>query len=270
VQHGGCMTAQDTVKVGLPAIEIIGIYKHYGHVQALSNAGLTIASGEIVAILGDNGAGKSTLLKTMCGVVIPDRGVLRFMGSEVRLTSIRDAQRLGIDVVFQDLSLAPDLSVAENLFLGHELLSRHGLLRAVGALRRSEMREEARSALSRLEIDLPSVTVPVRSLSGGQQQAVAVARAAMWARTAVLFDEPTASLGQKQSDTVLSLMKRLASQGMAVVVISHDLPRMLAVASRIVVLFHGAVVWETLPHEATIQSIVQHMMGGGADVPLVV
>jgi len=256
---------QGSVSSQAPALEAVDIYKTYGHVQALSGASLTVAAGEIVAVLGDNGAGKSTLLKTLCGVVFPDAGTIRFHGEDVRLASIRDAQRMGIDVVFQDLSLAPELSVAENLYLGHELLAKQELLRLVGVLRRAEMRDGASRALADLGIQLPSVTVPVKALSGGQQQAVAVARAAMWARTAVLFDEPTASLGKRQSDIVSDLIKRLAAGGLAVMVISHDLPRMLAVADRIVVMFHGAIAWDVPSREASLESIVRHMLGGEED-----
>lgn len=248
-----------------PAIEAIRVAKSYGHVRALDGASLTVANGEIVALLGDNGAGKSTLLKSLCGVVVPDSGEIRFQGNHVKLHSIRDAQSMGIDVVFQDLSLAPHLSVTENLYLGHEVLADHRALRALGVLRRNQMRSGARDALAALGIQLPDVTVPVRSLSGGQQQAVAVARAAMWARTGLLFDEPTASLGKRQSDIVTELMKRLARSGLAVLVISHDLPRMLAVANRIAVMFHGKIVWDVDAKAANVTSVVAHMLGGSDD-----
>lgn len=237
--------------------------KHFGHVQALRGATIDVHAGEVVALFGDNGAGKSTLLKSLCGVVIPDGGTTIIEDQPVRLTSIRDAQALGVDVVFQDLALAPDLTVAENMFLGHEIIKRRwGFL---GVLHRREMADRADAALKRLSIHLPSLQVPVKALSGGQRQAVAVARAMMWARSAVLLDEPTAALGARQSDVVAATIRTGAGHGLAILVVSHDIPRTLAVADRIYVLRHGIVVWGGPSRQVTVQDVVTHMVGVGQE-----
>ena len=178
-----------------------GIAKRFGHVEALCGADVEVRHGQVVALLGDNGAGKSTLLKTLLGVVRPDRGEVVVQDEDVELGSVRDVQRRGVECVYQDLALAPDLSVAASLFLGREPL-RGGLRGRLGVLARREMAERAERALQELSIPLPSTGVAIGELSAGQRQAVAVARAVMWARTAVLMDEPTAALGARQSELV--------------------------------------------------------------------
>src|SRR3954470_14902663 len=178
----------------VPAIAVKGAVKRYGHVQALRGASLEVYPGEIVALYGDNGAGKSTLMKVMLGVVPPDSGSISIAGREVDMTSIRESQDRGVDAVHQDLALPPDLTVLESMFLGHEVM-RTGLLGRLGVLDRAAMADASREALERLGIRLTTVRVPVKSLSGGQRQAVAVARAVMWTSTALLMDEPTAALG---------------------------------------------------------------------------
>ncbi len=241
-------------------IEADNIYKDYGHVQALRGASLQVHRGEIVALVGDNGAGKSTLMKAMCGALQPDSGEVRILGRRVELSSARVAHDLGIQTVYQDLALAPDLSVPDNIFLGVEVL-RPGLLAKLGVLSRRTMASEANAALRSLGIDLPSVNIPIESLSGGQRQAVAIARAVRWAGQAILMDEPTAALGTRQTEIVVETINTIAGRGLGVLLISHDMPRMLQLAHRIVVLRHGRVVADYRAADATIPLVVSAMLG---------
>jgi simple sugar transport system ATP-binding protein len=246
--------------VAAPAIAGIDLYKSFGHVDALRGATIEVLRGKITALFGDNGAGKSTLLRVLCGVYTPDRGEILIDGKEVKLQSIRDAHARGIDVIHQDLALAPDLSVVENVFLGHETVFT-GWRHYFGVLARSNMAKVTDGALRQLSIELPSVGVPVVSLSGGQRQAVAVARAVMWSRTAILMDEPTAALGHRQSDVVCQTIVEVAARGLGVLVISHDIPRILRIADTAVVLRRGQVVLNVPARGLTIDDIVHAMVG---------
>jgi len=214
--------------------------KTFGHVKAITDVSIDLKRGEVLALFGDNGAGKSTVTKMLCGVYTPDSGEIEVNGATVAMRSTRDAERHGITVVHQDLALAPHLTVLENMFLGHEIL-RRGILGSFGVLSRSDMATRSNEALQRLSITLPSLSVTVQNLSGGQRQAVAVARASMWSRSGILMDEPTAALGTVQSDIVCTLIRDTANSGAGVMVISHDIPRILEIADRIVVLRHGGV-----------------------------
>jgi simple sugar transport system ATP-binding protein len=236
------------------------IAKQFGHVQALRDATVTVAPGEVVALVGDNGAGKSTLLKTLLGMHRPDAGDVLIRDEAVTLHSVRDAQARGVDAVHQDLALAPDLSVVDNMFLGHEKL-KPGMRSRFGVLGRKEMSEHARVALRELSIQLPSLTVPIRELSGGQRQAVAVARAVMWSQTAILMDEPTAALGARQSQIVCDLMRTVAARGLGVLVVSHDLPRILQAADAVVVLWRGETVLRAAAEDLTVPDLVATMVG---------
>jgi simple sugar transport system ATP-binding protein len=229
-------------------------------VDALTDVTVELHRGEILAVFGDNGAGKSTLTKIMLGVLPPDEGCVEINGEAVALTSIRDAQARGVDAVHQDLALAPDLTVLENMFLGHEMLAK-GLLGRLRVLDRKRMAKESDGALERLAIKLPSVHVPISALSGGQRQAVAVARAEMWTATAILMDEPTAALGTTQSDVVCETIVSTAARGLGVMVISHDLPRTLLIAHRVVVLLRGEVVLNVPAKDLTVPQVVEVMVG---------
>ena len=242
------------------AIAAVGVSKRFGHVEALRDATVMVYPGQITAIFGDNGAGKSTLLRIMCGVYAADEGQVVIGDQPVLLRSIRDAQALGVDVIHQDMALAPDLTVLENIFLGHEVVGT-GWKRLLGILSRGHMAQEADAALRRLGIELPSLRVPVGILSGGQRQAVAVARAMMWCRAAVLMDEPTAALGTKQSDIVCRTIQEAAARGLGVLVISHDIPRMLRIADSILVLRRGTIVLTGRGKDMTIPDIVHAMVG---------
>lgn len=246
------------------AIAGLQIAKRFGHVNALIDANITVNRGEVVALLGDNGAGKSTLLKCLQGIYQPDEGVVRIDGSEARLSSIRDSQDRGVGCVHQDLALAPDLSVVDNIFLGHEI-QRSGVAGRIGVLARSEMEERSDAALRDLGIELNSLRIPVSSLSGGQRQAVAIARAVMWAKGCILMDEPTAALGARQSAIVCDLMRTVAERGLGVLVVSHDIPRILSVADRVVILWRGSTILDAPAEGMTVTSAVSTMVGYRAE-----
>jgi simple sugar transport system ATP-binding protein len=245
---------------GVPAIRASAISKRYGHLEALRDATLELHPGEVVALVGDNGAGKSTLTKVICGAVAADGGELSFWGEPTNVLSIQHAHELGVHTVYQDLALAPHLSVADNLFLGREPIPAgwRGLL---GVLDRRAMVEQTRDAMRNLGISLRDYSVPVGNLSGGQRQALAVARAITWATTAVLMDEPTAALGPKQSAIVYETVTAAAKRGLAVLVISHDIPRMLEVADRIAVMRHGSVVAVRSAKSLRLSDVIGLMLG---------
>jgi ABC-type sugar transport system ATPase subunit len=251
--------SEDAPRDGI-AIAGLHIARSFGHVRALSDASVTVHRGQVVALFGDNGAGKSTFVKTLLGILQPDAGELIISDRKVTPSSVRDTQALGVDCVHQDLALAPDLSIVDNMFLGHEVLHR-GLRGRLGIVARREMAERSDTALQELGIKVPSLNIPVRDLSGGQRQAVAVARAVMWAHVAVLMDEPTAALGARQSEIVCDLMRTVAERGLGVLVVSHDLPRVLKVADRVTILWRGATALETSAEGLTVPDVVATMVG---------
>ncbi|MQA98091.1 MAG: ATP-binding cassette domain-containing protein [Streptosporangiales bacterium] len=244
-----------------PLLEARGIVKRYGHVYALREAAFSAYPGEVVALVGDNGAGKSTLVKTLSGALTPDAGEIRLEGTPLRLTGPLDAQRHGIETVYQDLALAPDLDAAANLYLGREL-PRSGPLGMLGVLDRNEMRRRAVDTFGDLGIRLPDVAAPVRRLSGGQRQCVAVARAVVWASKVVFMDEPTAALGVVQRRQVLDLIRRVRDGGVTVVLISHNMPEVLAVADRVEVLRLGRRVARFTAADTSVEELVAAMTGG--------
>jgi simple sugar transport system ATP-binding protein len=244
-------------------IEARDIVKRYGHVEALSGASLDVRAGEVLALVGDNGAGKSTLTKVLCGAIAPDGGTLSFRGQPVRVASARHAQALGVETVYQDLALAPDLSVVENMFLGRESLKGGAWGRWAAALDRRDMRRRAEEAVRAAGITtLSSVDRTVRELSGGQRQAIAVARAVMWATSVILMDEPTAALGTKQTGIVYDSIRSAAQRGLAVVVVSHDIPRMLNLADRIAVMRQGRTIANVPARDLSLTDVVTLMLGG--------
>ncbi len=214
-------------------IQARGLVKRYGHVVALDGADFDLHAAEILAVVGDNGAGKSTLIKALSGAVIPDAGDILLDGVPVHFGSPLDARRAGIETVYQTLAVAPALSVAENLFLGREI-RRPGLAGSVlRMLDKPRMLRESAAHMAALQIGIDSMTQPVETLSGGQRQGVAVARGAAFARHVVIMDEPTAALGVKESGMVLDLIRRVRDRGLAVVLISHDMPHVFEIADRI-------------------------------------
>jgi len=244
-----------------PLLEAIGIRRTFGHVQALRGADFNVFPNEIVALIGDNGAGKSTLVKILSGAERPDGGSLKIDGQEVRFGSPLDAQLNGIATVYQDLALAPDLTPAENLFLGREIL-KPGVLGKLGFIDRSTMRTRAVEQFAKLGVQLKSQRVAIDTLSGGQRQSVAIARAAMWARKLVILDEPTAALGVIQTQRVLDLCKRVRDAGTSVVLISHNMTQVLDVADRVQVLRLGQTVADLRASETNVENLVRAMTSG--------
>lgn len=217
-----------------PVMRAERLVKTYGHVVGLDGVDFELMPGEVLAVIGDNGAGKSTLVKCLTGAEIPDEGEIYFDGKRVALSRTQDARALGIETVYQSLAVSPALDVASNLFLGREL-RRPGPLGSVFRMMDTpEMRRRAREELSELGITtLQDVTVPVENLSGGQRQAVAVARAAAFGSKVVVLDEPTAALGVRESNQVLNLIGRLRERGVSVILVSHNMPHVFDVADRI-------------------------------------
>ncbi|WP_406302497.1 ATP-binding cassette domain-containing protein [Streptomyces sp. NBC_00885] len=215
-----------------PVLALRGVSKRFGAVQALTDVELEVHSGEVVALVGDNGAGKSTLVKTIAGVHPIDEGVIEWDGSKVQINRPHDAQNLGIATVYQDLALCDNIDVVGNLYLGREIRKR-------GILNEVEMERRARELLQTLSIRIPSVRIPIASLSGGQRQTVAIARSMLGEPKLVILDEPTAALGVEQTAQVLDLVERLRERGHAVILISHNMADVKAVADKVAVLRLG-------------------------------
>ena len=243
-----------------PLLEARGIVKSFGRVQALRGASFTVHSGEVVALIGDNGAGKSTMVKTLSGVLTPDDGEIRFEGRPVTIGDPHAARELGIETVYQDLALAPDLESSANLFLGREA-TRPGLLGKLGFIDKREMRRRTQEAFKTLGVGVQDASAAVATLSGGQRQGVAVARAVTWAGKVVFMDEPTAALGVVQTRNVLDLIKRVRETGLAVVLISHNMPEVMEVSDRVEVLRLGERVARFTTAETTMEELVGAMTG---------
>ena len=210
-----------------------GLVKGYGQVTALDGTDFEVRAGEILAVIGDNGAGKSSLIKALSGALIPDAGEIWLDGARMHFRGPIDARRAGIETVYQDLALAPAMSIAENLFLGREYRRAGVAGSLLRLLDRSRMQREAAVHLAQLGIGIRSITQAVETLSGGQRQGIAVARSAAFARHVVILDEPTAALGVKESGMVLDLIQRVRARGLSVVLISHNMPHVFALADRI-------------------------------------
>ncbi|MEU5524808.1 ATP-binding cassette domain-containing protein [Streptomyces sp. NPDC093250] len=215
-----------------PVLALRGVSKRFGAVQALTDVELEVHAGEVVALVGDNGAGKSTLVKTIAGVHPIDEGVIEWDGRTVQINRPHDAQNLGIATVYQDLALCDNIDVVGNLYLGRELRRR-------GVLDEVEMERRSRELLDTLSIRIPSVRIPIASLSGGQRQVVAIARSMLGEPKLVILDEPTAALGVEQTAQVLDLVERLRERGHAVILISHNMADVKAVADKVAVLRLG-------------------------------
>ncbi|AUG75547.1 sugar ABC transporter ATP-binding protein [Kitasatospora sp. MMS16-BH015] len=243
-----------------PLLAARGLVKRFGQIQALDGAAFTVHPGEVVALIGDNGAGKSTLVKTLVGAIAPDAGEVLLDGRPVSFAGPREAQAAGIETVYQDLALAADLDAAANLFLGRELL-RGGPLRPFGLLDKPAMRRRAVEAFAELGVELKELDAPVATLSGGQRQSVAIARSVAWASRVVFMDEPTAALGVVQRERVLDLIRRVRDRGVAVVLISHNMPEVLSVADRVEVLRLGRRVARFEAADTSLEELVAAMTG---------
>jgi fructose transport system ATP-binding protein len=219
---------------GEPILQARALVKRYGRVTALDHADFDLYAGEILAVIGDNGAGKSSLIKALCGAVIPDSGEIKLAGQVVNFRSPIDAREAGIETVYQNLALSPALSIADNMFLGREIRSTGPVGRAFRSLDRASMQKFSREKLNELGLmTIQNINQPVETLSGGQRQGVAVARAAAFAKRVVIMDEPTAALGVKESRRVLELILDVKKRGLPIILISHNMPHVFEVADRI-------------------------------------
>jgi simple sugar transport system ATP-binding protein len=243
-----------------PLLEARQIVKNFGRVHALRGANFTVFPQEVVALVGDNGAGKSTLVKSLVGVHPPDSGEILFEGREVHIHTPNEARDLGIETVYQDLSLAEEIDPAANMYLGREIL-RPGALGKLGFLDKSEMRQKSEEAFRNLGVRIQDTAAPVANMSGGQRQGVAISRAVTWASKVVFMDEPTAALGVVQTRNVLDQIRRVRDQGISVVLISHNMPEVFEVADRIEVLRLGERVARLRPSEVTMEDVVAAMTG---------
>jgi simple sugar transport system ATP-binding protein len=243
-----------------PLLEARSIVKSFGRVQALTGANFTVYAGEVVALVGDNGAGKSTLVKTLVGVHPADSGEILFEGEPVVIHTPQQARDIGIETVYQDLALAAEIDPAANMFLGREVL-RDGPLGKLGFLDKAEMRKRSEEAFRNLGVRIQDTTAPVANMSGGQRQGIAISRAVTWASKVVFMDEPTAALGVVQTRNVLEQIKKVREQGLAVVLISHNLPEIFEVADRIEVLRLGERVARLRPADVSMEDVVSAMTG---------
>src|SRR3954454_2849162 len=242
---------------GQPLLELKGVFKRFGAVTALAGVDFHVSSGEVMALVGDNGAGKSTMIKTIAGIHPADEGEILWEGKPVSIHGPKDSAALGIEVVYQDLALCDNLDVVQNMYLGRETLS------SLRRLDEAQMEKRARSVLDELSVKtLSSVRQVVAGLSGGQRQSIAVAKAVLWNNKLVILDEPTAALGVAQTRQVLDLVKRLAHNGLAVVLISHNMHDVFEVADYISVLRLGGVVGEYKRTETTQREIVEAITAG--------
>jgi D-xylose transport system ATP-binding protein len=239
-----------------PILEISKLNKSFGPVHVLHDVDLNVYPGEVTALVGDNGAGKSTLVKCIAGINGIDSGEVKFEGEPVHITDPRVATSLGIEFVYQDLALADNLDITQNMFLGREI-------RKLGFLADGEMERQARETLKSLSVKtVSSVRQLVANLSGGQRQTVAIAKAVLWNSRVVFLDEPTAALGVAQTRQVLDLVRRLADQGLGVVLISHNMNDVMEVADRVAALYLGRIAAEVLTKDSSTTQIVELITAG--------
>jgi ABC-type sugar transport system ATPase subunit len=250
----------DPGQVPAPAhlVEVEDIWKSFGEVAALRGATMWADRGELTAIVGDNGAGKSTLIKCIAGIHTPDRGSIRIAGTVVSHRGPQEARHRGIETVYQDLALVDDLTVYQNVFLDRELTRGFGPLRF---LARRAMEDRTRALFDELHVSVPSVTRRIRGLSGGQRQAVAIARGVMWGRELVIMDEPTAALGVQETAKVETLVRDLVTRGIGIIVISHNLEQVMRLSTRIWVMRGGRVVGGIPTGQASKEDVVAMITG---------
>jgi fructose transport system ATP-binding protein len=245
-----------------PVLRAVGMTKAYGRVIALRGVDLQVFAGEVLAVIGDNGAGKSTLIKCLSGAEMPDTGHLYLEGRPVSFKSPQDARLAGIETVYQTLAVSPALDIASNLYLGRELYRKGVAGRVFRSLDTARMRKEAEAHVKALGIGtLQDITQAVETLSGGQRQAVAVARAAAFGSKVIILDEPTAALGVKESGQVLDLIRRLRERGLAIILISHNMPHVFEIADRIHIQRLGAGAGIVTPQSHTMEEAVSIMTG---------
>jgi simple sugar transport system ATP-binding protein len=242
-----------------PLLKVVDLQKHFGGLVAVDNVSMEVYPGEVVGLVGDNGAGKSTLIKMISGVYQPDGGQILLQGEGVQFSTPMEARNRGIETIYQDLALCENLDAAVNIFLGREPMRRQfGVLKAVD---RKHMLVESEAALDQLDIEIPNLQRPMRDMSGGQRQAVAIARAVYWNARLMIMDEPTAALAVAEQRKVLELCRTLRDQNVPVIIISHNLLDVFAVADRIVVLRRARKVAELNAQETNMDEVVALMTG---------
>jgi simple sugar transport system ATP-binding protein len=244
-------------------LHVVGLVKRFGGLTAVDQMSLDIKKGEVVGLLGDNGAGKSTFIKMVSGVYQPDEGEIFFDSRKMEFNGPREARDKGIETIYQDLALAENLDIGSNIFLGREM-KKSWLGGLIHTLDRTKMREESSQVLDRLDIHVPSMSQQVRNLSGGQRQTVAIARSIYWDAKMMIMDEPTAALGVTEQRKLLTLVRTLAEQGIPVILISHNMQDVFAVADRIVVMRRGKKVGELMADKTTPDEVVSLMVGAEA------
>ncbi len=247
-----------------PVLVVRNLSKIFGGLVAVDNVSLDVRRGEVVGLLGDNGAGKSTLIKCVSGVYQAEEGEIVFDGKPVAFASPMDARRVGIETIYQDLALANNLDVGANIFLGREVKTRllGGLIQTLDD---KHMREESRQTLDSLQIRFPTLNEPIEKLSGGQRQAVAIARAVYWDARLMIMDEPTNNLGVPEQMKVLELIRTLRDRGVPVILITHILPDAFAVTDRVIVMHRGRKVAEKVTSQTNAAELVQYMVGARED-----
>ena len=238
-----------------------GLVKRYGQVTAIDGADFELRAGEILAVIGDNGAGKSSLIKCLSGATIPDEGEIWLDGKQIHFKGPIDARRVGIETVYQDLAVAPAMTIAENLFLGREIRREGFMGNVLRMLDKTKMLEQSIERMNDLKVGIRSMTQAVETLSGGQRQCVAVARAAAFAEHVVILDEPTAALGVKEGNMVLELIRRVRDKGLPVVLISHNMPHVFEIADRIHIARLGKRACVVNPKKISMSDTVAVMTG---------
>jgi ABC-type sugar transport system ATPase subunit len=242
-----------------PILKIVELYKHFGGLVAVDHVSMEVYPAEVLGLVGDNGAGKSTLIKMVSGVYRPDGGHIFLGGQETTFATPMEARRQGIETIYQDLALCENLDATVNIFLGREPVDR--LLGVVDIVDRDQMLKESRGVLDKLHIHIPNLRRPIREMSGGQRQSVAIARAVYWNARLMIMDEPTAALGVAEQRKVLDLVRTLRDQGVPVIIISHNMQDVFAVADRLVVLRRGRKVGELAVAETDTDEVVGLMTG---------
>jgi len=243
-----------------PVLSCRGVVKRFGGLVAVNNVDLDLAPGEVLALVGDNGAGKSTLVQTISGVFRADGGAIHLNGEKQVFASPEDARRAGIETIYQDLALCDNLTAADNIFLGREIRTRR--LGFLPGIDESQMREKAKTVLDELHIRIPDLDAPVRSLSGGQRQAVAISRAVYWQARIMIMDEPTAALGVPEQRKVMDLIRMLKGRGTPVILISHNMQDVFEISDRIFVMRRGSKAGDFVTARTEPNEVVRTMIGG--------
>ncbi len=240
-------------------LEVKNITKRFGGLTAVNNVSMGVNAGEVVGLMGDNGAGKSTLIKVISGVYQAEEGKIFFQDNEVKIQNPNDALTCGIETIYQDLALAPNMNVYSNIFLGREKVKKY--LGFINVLDHEEMHSESKKVLKRLEIEIPSLKNLIKTLSGGQRQAVAISRSIYWDAKLLIMDEPTAALGIPEQKKVLKLVKTLKDQGLGIIIISHQLHDVFAVTDRLIVMRRGEKIAERITKKTNPDEVVGLIVG---------